>query len=103
VGRRVGIPAYGHTARQRKALFRSDDMDDALSFIGERKVLETKIFNIRFELQHLRPRRCFFNKFGHTNELGPVRRGDIVVDRDEGAVGSTHTAFGQAQPVKGLR
>mmetsp|Transcript_12221 Transcript_12221/g.26961 ORF Transcript_12221/g.26961 Transcript_12221/m.26961 type:complete len:434 (-) Transcript_12221:112-1413(-) len=99
---RVRITAHRDAAGQGKTLFGTDNVNNALSFVGKGEVGNVKILHVLFQLQDLGAGGGFLNKGFHVNELGTVRCGDIVIDRDEGAVRSTNDAVGHAKTFKGL-
>jgi hypothetical protein len=77
-------------------------MDNSLPLIRNGKVLEPKVYHVLFQLHHLRPTGCFFDKRLDINEAGSIRRGHIVIDGCEGAVGASNAATGEAEAFKGL-
>ena len=99
---RVAVATNGRAARQRESLLGSDDVDDALPLVGHSKILEAKVGDVLLQLQHLGAGGGLLNEGLDRDEVGAVGRRDVVIDCDEGAVGPTDRAAGQAQPLKGL-
>ena len=99
---RVRISAHRDTPRQGKALFRSNNVNNPLTFVGKGKVFESKISYILFQLQYLRPTGRFFNKGFNINQSGPIRCRDIVIDCHQSTIRSTDTASRQTQTFKRL-
>ena len=102
VGGSVRISTDGDTSRQSETLFRSNNVNNSLSFISERKVWQVKVLDIDFQLKHLCSTGGFFDKGFHIDQLGSVGRGHIMVDSDQSTIRSTNTAFGHTQTFKGL-
>jgi hypothetical protein len=100
---RVGIPAHGDAARQGESLLGPDDVDDSLPFVRHSEVREAEVGDVPFELQHLRPARRLLDEGLDVDEVRPVRRGDVVIDGDEGAIRPPGTPFRESQPLEGLR
>ena len=103
VSGRMGVSTNGDTARQSESLFRSNNVYNALTFVGKREVLESKILDILLERKDLCSRGRLFDKGFHINELGTIRRGHIVIDGDQGAIRSTNAATRHAETLKCLR
>jgi hypothetical protein len=99
----VGVPAHRDAPREGEPLLRPDDVNDALPLVGKGEVLEAKVLDVLLKLQHLRPARRLLDEGLHVDELGPVRRGDVVVDRHQRAVRPPDAPAGEAKPLEGLR
>lgn len=98
----VRVPAHRDAARKGEALLGADDVDDALPLVGEREVLEAEVLHVPLELQDLRPARGLLDEGLDVDEGGPVRRGDVVVDRHQGAVRPPDPPPRQPEPLEGL-
>ena len=96
VRRRVGISTHSRTAGQGKTLLGTDNVDNALPFIGHAKVLESKVGHVLLELEDLSPAGGLLDEALDRNELRAIRRRDVVIDRDESAIRATDRAVGQA-------
>lgn len=99
----VRVSTNRDTSWKSKSLFRSNNMDNSLTFIGHSKVFEPEIFDVLFELQHLCSTGSLFNKSRDINQLRSVFGGNIVIDRRQGAIRSADAAPGKSQAFKGLR
>mmetsp|Transcript_7321 Transcript_7321/g.15145 ORF Transcript_7321/g.15145 Transcript_7321/m.15145 type:complete len:450 (+) Transcript_7321:1617-2966(+) len=102
VGCRVAVSAHTGSSRQGESLFGSNNMDNSLSLVFHSKVLEAKVLDVLFELKNLGSRVDFGNEGFNVLELFSILRGDVVIDRQQGAIGSTNTAVGQSEALKGL-
>jgi hypothetical protein len=71
-------------------------VNNTLSFIGKGEVFQTKIFDIGFQLQYLCPGGRFFNEFFHIDQLLPIGGWDVVINRNEGTIGTSYTTFRDA-------
>ena len=103
VRRRVGIAAYGGGSRQREALLGTDDVDYALPLVGHPKVFEAEIGHILFQLQDLGAAGGLGDETLDGEEGGAVGGRDVVIDGDQGSVGSADGAGGEAKSLEGLR
>ena len=93
---RMGIATHGRAAGQRKSLLRSDNVDNALPFVGHAKVLESEIGHILLELEDLGPAGGLLDEALDRNELRAIRRGDVVIDGYQSAIRPTDRAVGEA-------
>ncbi len=94
--RRVAVAADDGRSRQREALLRPDDMDDALAAIGLVEILDAEIPGVH------RQRLDLDAAFVVVDALGPVSGGHIVIDDGQRLFGRPHLAIGQPQAFKGL-
>jgi hypothetical protein len=74
----VRVAAYHGGAGQRKALFRTNDVNNALTFVELVIVLNTKLFGIGGKRVHLQL------AFRIVDALTAISGGDIVIDYSKG-------------------
>src|SRR6266852_9978014 len=99
MGRGVRIAAHDGHARQGEALFRSDDMYDALARITHIKQGEVEVSRI---LLHGSEAQCAL--FVHYIKHTPTRyRRHVVIEDGDSGLRAMHLETGGPQPGEGLR
>lgn len=102
MSRRMTIPTNTGSPRQRKPLLRSNDMHNPLPLVLHSKIRNIKIRHIRLQLQHLRTTRRLLDETRHIHQGRSVGGGNVVIDRGQGAVGSTDGAVGETEALECL-
>ena len=97
VGRGVAVAADDRHARQREALLRPDDVDDALAAVELVVILDAEFARVLGQLLDLQP------ALGIGDALAAVGGLHVVVDDGERLVRRAHLAAGQAQALERLR
>ena len=99
MGRGVAVAAnHGH-AGQGPALFRADDVHDALTDIRHRVVMDAEIGRVLVQRLDLDAAI-----FGHGGGIGAVQRGrHVVIRHGDGLVRGVNLAARHAQTFEGLR
>ena len=98
VGRGMAVTADDGHPRQGPALFRPDDMHDALPHVRHRIVDHPEITRVLVERLDLNPAFLVVDV-----GLTPRRGGHVVVGHGDGLFGRAHLAVGQAQAFERLR
>ncbi len=93
----VAITANDCRAGQRETLFRSDDVDDALTLVIHFEILDAERLGIIVKRLHLDAALFVFDAFG------AVSGRHIVVSNRQRLLRRVHLAACQAQTLKGLR
>mmetsp|Transcript_27361 Transcript_27361/g.58773 ORF Transcript_27361/g.58773 Transcript_27361/m.58773 type:complete len:430 (+) Transcript_27361:1081-2370(+) len=102
MSRRMTVPANRRTPRQRETLLRSDNMHDPLPLVLHAEIPETEVLHVRLHLHHLGATGRLFDECRNVQQGGAIGRGDVVIDRGEGAVRATDVAVGETQALEGL-
>ncbi len=119
MGWSVAIAANDGGSGKSEALFRSNDVDNSLTFISKPKIGETEFLDVILERKALNPRVGFFDKLSHVLEIFPGRRRYIlghvskepaesfggahyVVGSSKSTVGSSHFPPRISKAFKGL-
>ena len=97
VGRGVAVAADDCRARQREALLRPDDVDDALAPVELVVIFDPELAGVLGQFLDLRA------AFGILDAAAAVGRLDVVVDDRERLPRRAHLAPGQAQALERLR
>jgi hypothetical protein len=97
VGGGVAVAAHDGGAGQREALFRPDDVDDALALVGLGEVLDAEVGCVLCQCLDLDAAFFFFDA------VRAVGGRHVVVDHGERLSPGAHLAAGHAQAFKGLR
>ena len=93
----VAVAADERHARQRKALLRTDDVDDALALVELVEIFETEKLGVLGEVGDLR----FAFRVGIL--LPPIGGRHVVVDDAQRLLRRAHLAAGQPQSLERLR
>ena len=93
----VAVAAHDGRARQREALLRTDDVDDALAGVELIVIFDAEFVGVLGEFLDL------LAALGVGDADAPVGRLDVVVDDGERLFRRAHLAPGQAQPLESLR
>ena len=96
VRRGVGIAADDRRAGKRKALFGSDDVDDALADVELAVIFDAELLRV------LRKRRHLDRRFRIVDAERAVGRRHVVVDDGERLLRLAHLAARDAQTLEGL-
>jgi hypothetical protein len=93
----VAVAAHDGGAGQREALFRPDDVHDALTLVGFGEVLDAEVGRVLCQCLDLDAAFFFLDA------VRAVGGRDVVVNHGEGFLRAVHLAAGHAQAFKGLR
>jgi hypothetical protein len=97
VRRCMAVTAYDGRARQREALLRPDDVDDALAHIELVEIFDAEVLGVARERLDL-DARLFLHDAG-----AAIRGRDVVVDDGQRLFRRAYLATGQGEPFEGLR
>ncbi len=95
--RSMAVTAHDGRSRQCPALFRTDDVHDALANIVHRQIFDTEFLGVGFQLRDLLARL----RIG--NSLRPILGRHIVVGDGQRELRPAHLAAGVAQALERLR
>ncbi len=99
MGGGVAVAAHHGHARQGPALFRPDNMHDALTHIGHRVIMHAEIFGVFIQSLHLNA-----GFFGHLRGIvAPCGGWHVVVRHGDGFIGRVDLAARHAQAFERLR
>ena len=97
--RRVAVAADNGHAGQGPALFRANDMHDALTHVGHGVIVQPEFLGVGIKGRNLNAA-----VFGHCRSVGAVQCGrHVVIGHGDCLVGAAHGAARHPQPFKGLR
>ena len=97
MGRSVAVTADNRGAGQGKALFGSDDVDNALTLVELVEILDTEFTGIFSQRRHLRGR------FRIGDAMRPVGGRHVVINHRQGLFGRAHLALAHPQTFESLR